>query len=131
MPLAAYCAASGRPILPNPTTATIALLVPRSPAIACRIPVDPAPIRGGLARSDHVPVGYAGNDSRMPTPVRRRISHYAKGLARYGPTYLLEGVGFWLIIEPGGQAGYGPPRAPFLPPAYPPCVAVILPAAMP
>src|SRR5260370_12031903 len=66
----------------------------------------------------------------MPTPVRRRISHYAKGLARSGPTYLLEVVVFWLIIEAVDQSGYGHPSATFAPVWYPLVSLVIVGAAM-
>src|SRR5260370_23078078 len=66
----------------------------------------------------------------MPTPVRRRISHYAKGLARYGPTYLLEVLVFWLIIEAVDQSGYGHPSTTFAPVWYPLVSLVIVGAAM-
>jgi FlaA1/EpsC-like NDP-sugar epimerase len=66
----------------------------------------------------------------MPTPVSRRISHYAKGLARYGPTYLLEVLVFWLIIEAVEQSGYGHPSATFAPVWYPLVSLLIVAAAM-
>lgn len=66
----------------------------------------------------------------MPTPVRRRISHYATGLARYGPTYLIEVLVFWLIIEAVDSSGYGHPSATFAPFWYPLVSLVIVAAAM-
>jgi len=66
----------------------------------------------------------------MPNLISHRTSRLARGAVRYGPTFVLEVLLFWLLVKAVEATGYGHPSASYAPPWYPLISIVIVAAAM-
>ena len=50
--------------------------------------------------------------------MRRRATRLVRAAARYGPTFVIEVLVFWLIVKAVDTSGYGHPSASYAPPLY-------------
>jgi FlaA1/EpsC-like NDP-sugar epimerase len=66
----------------------------------------------------------------VPAVLNRRISRLARGATRYGPTFIVEVLLFWLLIKAVEATGYGHPSALYAPAWYPVIGIVLVAVAM-
>src|SRR5712664_1872045 len=54
----------------------------------------------------------------MSNPLMRRGARIVRATRRYGPTFVIEVLVFWLIVKMVDSSGYGHPSASYAPPSY-------------